>query len=141
MRPLDRKWEVAARTLVDSYCSIFQSMYLPAPLLTGRRPAPKCRSLIGRRVRCSREIDFPMAQPRGTEVSQHVRARARTGPHQGRRNNLMPLSVATFPCCRNHDLFWPMGDHAQAIQRGPVDEAYWLNWTSECRGDGSTWSA
>ena len=25
---------------------------------------------------------------------------------------------------------------AQAIQRGPVDEAYWLNWTSECRGDG-----
>jgi hypothetical protein len=49
----------------------------------------------------------------------------------------MPLSVTTFPCCRDHDLFWPMEDHAQAIQRGPVDEAYWLNWTSECRGDGS----
>ena len=49
----------------------------------------------------------------------------------------MPLSVAAFPCCRDHDLFWPMGDHAEAIQRGPVDEAHWLNWTSECRGDGS----
>jgi hypothetical protein len=35
----------------------------------------------------------------------------------------MPLSVAAFPCCRDHDLFWPMGDHAeviQAIQRAPA---------------------
>jgi hypothetical protein len=46
----------------------------------------------------------------------------------------MPLPVAIFACCRDHDLFWPMGDHAEAIQRGPVDEAYWLNWMSECRG-------
>jgi hypothetical protein len=45
----------------------------------------------------------------------------------------MPLFVAAFPCCRDHDLFWPMGNHAQAIQREPGDEAYWLSWTSECR--------
>ena len=39
----------------------------------------------------------------------------------------MPLSVVTFPCCRDHDLFWPLGYHADAIQRGRVDEASWLN--------------
>ena len=36
----------------------------------------------------------------------------------------MPLSTAAFPCCREHDLFAPVEEYAQRIQRTPGDEAY-----------------
>jgi hypothetical protein len=49
----------------------------------------------------------------------------------------MPLRVATFPCCRAHDLFAPAEEYAQAIQRGMADEVYWLNWITESRSEGS----
>jgi hypothetical protein len=49
----------------------------------------------------------------------------------------MPLPTTAFPCCRDHDLFWPIGGHAQAIQRGPADEAYWFSWTTESSGEGN----
>ena len=36
----------------------------------------------------------------------------------------MPLSTAAFPCCRSHDLFAPIEEYPQRIQRTPGDKAY-----------------
>ena len=30
----------------------------------------------------------------------------------------MPLPTATFPCCRDHDLYGPVEGYAQSIRRG-----------------------
>jgi hypothetical protein len=49
----------------------------------------------------------------------------------------MTLRVAAFPCCRAHDLYGPVEEYAQAIQRGVADEVYWLNWITESRSEGS----
>jgi hypothetical protein len=46
----------------------------------------------------------------------------------------MPLSTAAFPCCRDHDLFAPVEEYPQRIQRTPGDEAYWFGWDSSFDG-------
>ena len=46
----------------------------------------------------------------------------------------MPLSTAAFPCCRNHDLFAPVEEYPQRIQRTRGDEAYWFGWDSSFDG-------
>ncbi len=46
----------------------------------------------------------------------------------------MPLPAASFPCCRAHDLFAPLDEYAEALRRGPGDEAYWLHWKSSFDG-------
>jgi hypothetical protein len=48
----------------------------------------------------------------------------------------MPLPAAAFPCCRGHDLYGPVEEYGQAIQRGFADEAYWFNWVTEGSGEG-----
>jgi hypothetical protein len=49
----------------------------------------------------------------------------------------MSLPTATFPCCRDHDLYGPVEQDAQAIRRGLADEVYWLNWITESCSNGS----
>jgi hypothetical protein len=47
----------------------------------------------------------------------------------------MSLTIATFPPCRAHDLYWPLEDHPVALQRNPADEAYWLDWDHSFGGE------
>jgi hypothetical protein len=47
----------------------------------------------------------------------------------------MPLPVAAFPCCRDHDLFAPVEEYGQSIPHGPGNEAYWLHWQSSFHGN------
>jgi len=46
----------------------------------------------------------------------------------------MPPSATAFPCCRDHDLFAPVEEYPQCIQRTPGDEAYWFGWDSSFDG-------
>jgi hypothetical protein len=47
----------------------------------------------------------------------------------------MPLPVAVFPCCRQHQLFAPIEKYPVAVKRSPGDEAYWFNWDSSFDGN------
>jgi hypothetical protein len=49
----------------------------------------------------------------------------------------MPLPIAAFPCCRDHNLYGPVDEYAQSIQRGIADEAYWFSWNTESSAEGS----
>ena len=46
----------------------------------------------------------------------------------------MPPSTTAFPCCRSHDLFAPVEEYPQRIQRTPGDEAYWFGYDSSFDG-------
>jgi hypothetical protein len=43
-------------------------------------------------------------------------------------------SIARFPPCRSHDLFWPLEQYPALLRRNPADEAYWFKWTSAVSG-------
>jgi hypothetical protein len=45
----------------------------------------------------------------------------------------MQLPIATFPCCRAHDLYGPVEEYGKSILRSPGDEVYWFNWSSSFR--------
>lgn len=49
----------------------------------------------------------------------------------------MPLPATAFPCCPDHDLFWPVEEYPMRVQRTPGDEAYWFDWDSSFDGKGT----
>jgi hypothetical protein len=47
----------------------------------------------------------------------------------------MPVTIASFPLCRDHDLFWPLEQYPALLRRNPADEAYWFKWSSTFSGE------
>jgi len=47
----------------------------------------------------------------------------------------MRYRPASFPCCRDHDLYEPLEEYAQSIKRSLADEVYYFRWQSSFDGN------
>lgn len=47
----------------------------------------------------------------------------------------MRSGLASFPCCRDHDLSEPLEEYADAIKRSLADEVYYFSWHNSFGGN------
>ena len=50
----------------------------------------------------------------------------------------MPSHIASFPPCRDHNLFWPLERYPALLRRNPADELYRLKWDHSFGGEAIT---